>query len=84
MSDLKVGKIIHFYDKIGVAVVEILDTLAAGETIKISGHGKEFTQTVNSMQIEHEQIKEAKKGQTVGMKLDQAVAEGDEVFRVTS
>lgn len=84
MADFKVGKITHFYDKISVAVVEILDTLAVGDTIKVSGHGKEFTQTVGSMQVEHEQVKEAKKGMVVGMKLDQEANEGDEVFRISS
>lgn len=83
MADFKVGKITHYYDKIGVAVVEILDSLSVGETIKISGHGREFTQTVNSMQIEHEEIKEAKKGQVVGMKMEQEAKEDDEVFRVS-
>ncbi|OQA93187.1 MAG: hypothetical protein BWY24_00709 [Microgenomates group bacterium ADurb.Bin219] len=84
LADQKVGKIIHFYDKIGVAVVEVSDTLAVGDTVKISGHGNEFTQSVSSMQVEHEQIEEAKKGQTVGMKLDQAASEGDEIYKVTS
>lgn len=84
MADFKVGKISHYYDKIGVAVVELVDTLAVGETIKIVGHGREFTQEVSSMQVEHEQLKEAKKGQIVGMKVDQETKEGDEVFRVSS
>ena len=69
MAEFKVGKITHYYNKIGVAVVELTDNLAVGETIKVSGHGREFTQVVASMQIEHEQIQEAKKGQTIGLKL---------------
>lgn len=83
MAEFKVGKITHYYDKIGVAVVELTDTLRSGDTIKISGHGRDFTQAVGSMQIEHEEIKEAKKKQAVGMKTDQPVKEGDEVFRVS-
>ncbi len=82
MADVKVGKISHYYDKIGVAVVEVLKSLKVGATIKISGHDNEFTQSVASMQIEHEQIEEAKKGQSVGLKVDKAVKEGDEVFLV--
>lgn len=84
MADFKVGKITHYYNKINVAVVELLDTLTVGDTIKISGHGTEFNQTVDSMQVEHEQIKEAKKGMAVGMRVDKEVKEGDEVFRVTA
>lgn len=84
MADFKVGKITHYYDKIGVAVLELSDNLAAGDTIRISGHGKEYTQVVSSMQIEHENIQEAKKGQSVGLKMDQEVKEGDEVYKVTA
>lgn len=83
MADFKVGKITHYYDKIGVAVVELSDTLAVGDLIKISGHDREFTMTASSMQVEHQQITEAKKGQAVGMKVDQEVFEGDEVYKVS-
>jgi putative protease len=84
MADLKVGKIIHYYGKIGVAVVELEDDLRVGETIKISGHGNEFVQSVSSMQIEHENIQEAKKGQTIGLKVDQEVKEGDEIYKINA
>lgn len=81
MANIKVGKITHFYDKIGVAVVEILAPVKVSDKIKITGH-EEFEQEVTSMQIEHEQIQEAKKGQLIGMKVDQSVKPGDEVFKV--
>jgi len=82
MADTLVGKITHYFDKIGVAVVEVLAPIKVGDQIKISGHGKGFTQEVTSMQIEHQQAQEAQKGQTVGMKVDQPVKEGDEIYRV--
>lgn len=83
MAEVKVGTITHYFDKIGVAVVELIQNLKAGESIKISGRGKEFVMVVDSMQVEHEQIKEAKKGQAVGMKVTQPVKEGDDVYRVS-
>lgn len=82
MADVKIGKITHYFDKIGVAVVELAGTLASGDTIKISGHDSEFTQVVDSMQVEHEQISEAKKGDAVGMKVSQPVKEGDVVYKI--
>lgn len=82
MADIQVGKVTHYYDKIGVAVIEVAKPIKVGDTIKISGHDKESTQTISSMQIEHEQIQEAKKGQVVGLKVDQPVKESDEVFLV--
>ena len=78
----KIGKISHFYDKIGVAVITLTGPLSLGDTIKISGNDMEFTQTVTSMQIEHEQLKKAGKGQEIGLKIDQPVKEGDQVFIV--
>jgi len=82
MTDTKVGTITHYYDKIGVAVVEVLAPIKVGEKIKISGHDKEFEQVISSMQVEHQNIEQAKKGEAVGMKVDQPVKEGDEVYKV--
>lgn len=82
MADVRVGKITHYYDKIGVAVVELEGALSEGDEIRVSGHGNEFTQKVESMQIEHEQVKKAKKGDAIGLKIEQPVKDGDEVFKV--
>jgi len=83
LADFKVGKVTHYYDKIEVAIIELTDNLAAGDTIKISGHGREFNQEVDSMQIEHETIQSAKKGQTIGIKTNEKAKEGDEVYKVS-
>ncbi len=82
MADTKVGEIIHFYDKISVAVVKVLAPIKIGDRIKIAGHDNELEQTVDSMQVEHENIDKAKKGDDVGMKVDQPVKPGDEVYKL--
>jgi putative protease len=82
MTDTKIGEIIHYYDKIGVAVIKVLAPIKIGDRLKISGHDHEFEQEVTSMQVEHKEIKEAKKGDDVGMKVDQAVKDGDEVYKI--
>lgn len=82
MTDTKVGTVTHFYDKIGVAVINVLSPLKVGDRIKISGHDKEFEQEITSMQVEHQDIQAAKKGNDVGMKMDQPVKDGDEVYKV--
>lgn len=82
MADKKIGKITHYFDKISVAVVDLTDTIKEGEKIRIKGKTTDFTQTVDSMQIEHEQVKEAKAGQSIGLKVADRVREGDEVFLV--
>lgn len=76
----EVGKITHYFEKIGVAVVEMTGKLKVGDKVKIKGSTTDFEQTVGSMQVEHEPIKEAKKGQAVGMKVAQEVREHDKVF----
>jgi putative protease len=83
MADFKVGKITHYFDKIGVAVLELVDNLAIGDTIRVARDEGDLTMPVASMQIEHEQIQEAKKGQTVGLKVTEPVRPGDDVFKVS-
>ena len=83
MAEKQIGKITHFFSKISVAVVELTDELKVGDTIKIVGRGKEFTQAVSSMQIEHQNVDVAKAGESIGLKVDQPVKEGDVVYKVT-
>ncbi|MFH1586883.1 MAG: hypothetical protein ABID38_03440 [Candidatus Diapherotrites archaeon] len=78
-----VGKILHYYDKIGVAVIELSGNLKDGDKISIEKDGDALEQTVGSMQIEHEKIKSAKKGQAIGMKVSSPVKQNSEVFKVT-
>jgi putative protease len=79
----QVGRITHFYKKIGVAVVELSAPLLIGDTIHISGHATDLTQKVESMQMEHQNIERAEKGQGVGLKVTGEVREKDIVYKVT-
>ena len=82
MADFKVGKVTHYYDKIGVAVVELNATLAKSDKIKFTRGGEDlFEQEVKSMQIEHDKIDSAKKGDIVGLQTKEPVKEGAEVYR---
>lgn len=77
-----IGKIIHFYDKISVGIIELADTLKVGDKIKIKGNTTDFEEMVDSIQIQHQNVEEAKKGDQVGVKVTEKVREGDEVFKV--
>lgn len=79
----QIGTVTHYYDKIGVAVVKLSAPLKVGSTIKISGHDQEFTQTVDSMQFEHENIDKGKKGQEIAVKVSQKVKNKDKVYLQT-
>ncbi len=77
-----VGKITHYFTNIGVAVIELEDTLKTGDEISIEGATTNFTQKIESMQIEHKNVDEAKKGDSIGLKVVDRVREGDQVFKV--
>lgn len=78
----EVGKVAHYYTKIGVAVMELTDTIKVGDTIRVKGATSDFTQKVDSMQIEHKSVEEAKKGQSIGLKVPEHAREGDLVYKV--
>ena len=84
VKDKKVGKVTHYYNHLGVGIVKLSGPLVNGDTIRVVGHGREFQQTVGSMQLEHQALEKAKKGQEIGLKVDQKVKEGDVVYKVTS
>jgi putative protease len=78
----EIGVISNYFNKISVAVVELTDTLKVGDRIKIVGGETEVEKTVDSIQIEHENIQEAKAGDSVGLKINGKVRKGYKVYRL--
>jgi len=83
MAEQQIGVINEFFAHISVAGVELSDTMHVGDTIHVKGHTTDLEQTVDSMQIEHEEVQEATAGQAVGIKVKDRVRRGDHVFKVT-
>jgi len=80
----EIGRITHYFSRIGVGVLEITaGELRVGETIHIKGHTTDFYQKVESMQVEHQPVSVARKGDSVGLKVIEPVREHDKVFKVT-
>jgi putative protease len=80
---LKIGTVTHFYDKIGVAIVELNGTLSVGEKVKFVRGGEDlFEEVVESIQVEHKKLDSAGKGDVIGLKTNEAVKEDTEVFKV--
>ena len=77
-----IGRVTHFFGNIGVAVIEVSGRLRAGDTIRIVGGGVDFEQKVDSIEVDHQRVSEAKKGNSVGVKVSQRVHEGYKVFKV--
>jgi len=82
MTETEVGVVFQYYSKAGVAAVNITaGTLRVGDRVHVLGHTTDFTQTVDSMQVEHEKIVEAKAGQQVGIKVLDRVRPHDKVYK---
>lgn len=82
MSDKKIGEVNHFYNRIGVAVIDLKDSLKVGDQVHFLGRSTDFKQEITSMQIEHEAITEAGKGQEVAVKVERRVRNHDKVFKI--
>jgi len=78
----KVGVVTHFYNKINVAIVDLEDTLNEGDMIEISGPSSNVQMSADSIQIEHENVKTAKKGQSIGLQVSGKVKEKDIVYKL--
>jgi putative protease len=84
MAEEQIGRVTHYFGKIGVAAIEITDgTLSVGDTIHVKGHTSDFTQTVDSMQIDNAAVQQALPGQSIGIKVIEHAREHDVVSKVT-
>jgi len=77
-----VGRITHYYSHLGVGIIELTGgELKVGDVIHVKGKHTDFTQSVDSIQIEHQDVPRAEKGKVVGIKVAEKVHEHDQVFR---
>ncbi len=74
-----IGAVTHYFGGIKVAIIKFKKPVKVGTSVRISGATTDFVQKIASMQFEHEAIKIAKKGKSVGVKVNKKVREGDEV-----
>lgn len=77
-----IGKVTHFYGEIKVGILKFSKPVKVGVEIEIKGATTDFSQKIKSMQYDHKEIPAAKKGQEVGIKMEDKVREGDEVFEI--
>lgn len=83
MAEEEIGKVTHYFSKAGVAAIQITQgTLAVGDTIHIKGHTSDFTQKVESMEIDRKPVGQATVGQSIGTKVSQHAREHDVVYKV--
>lgn len=81
--DKPIGKVNHYYDKLGVAIIDLNSKgLSLGQELKFKRGDNEFTQKVSSLQVDHKEVEEVKKGDSFGLKVDKPTKPGTLVFLV--
>ena len=84
MSGILIGEVNHFYNRIGVAVIDLVGTVQLGDQVHFFGRSTDFRQEVRSMQIEHQSITEAGKGEEIAMKVERRVRNRDKVYKLSA
>ena len=83
MAEQQVGTVSHYWGDIGVAGIELTGSLKVGDTIHVLGATSDFTQTVDSIQVEHEAVESASAGDSIGLKVTERTRVNDRVLVVT-
>lgn len=83
MAEKEVGKVMDFFAHPVVAGIDMEGTLKVGDKIHIVGHTTDIEMAISSMQIDNANVEQAKKGDSVGIKVPDRVRRGDKVYKVT-
>jgi translation initiation factor IF-2 len=83
MPEEQVGRVTHYFGKVGVAGIDVTaGEIKVGDTIHITGHTTDFNQTIDSMQIDNQDVEQATKDDSIGIKVSDRVRPHDIVYRV--
>lgn len=83
MPEEKIGQVVGYYARISVAAVQLTEgSLRVGDTIRIHGHTTDFTQPVESMEVNHQPVQQAEPGAEIAIKVRERTRQKDQVFRV--
>jgi putative protease len=80
-KETPIGVVSNYFDHVSVAAIKLKTGLKKGDKIRVVGGKMDFEQTVDSMQIQHKAVSEAKKGDEIGIKLKEKVRKGYRVFK---
>ena len=83
MKEKEIGYVSNYFSKLSVAAIEITNgTVSVGDTLHFKGHTTDFKSKVDSIQIEHGSVKEAKKGDSIGIKIFEKARKMDKVYKL--
>jgi putative protease len=77
-----IGEVVHYYNRIGVAVLVLAEPIHVGDRVHILGYSSDFQQHVDSLQIELQPVEVANPEQDVALKVDERVRRGDKVYKI--
>jgi len=80
-KEKQIGVVSNYFDHISVAAIKLTGGLKVGDTIRITGGEVDFKQSVGSMQIHHDKVSTAKKGDEIGIKIKEKVRKGYKVYK---
>lgn len=80
--DKEIGKVIHYFNKVQVAVIKLEDDLKLGDIIKVVHGQREFNQKVESMQVDHESVPSREAGEEVAIKVKGKAPVGARIYRI--
>ncbi len=83
MPEQRVGVVKDYFAKIGVAGIDVEETIRVGDKIHITGHTTDLEQVVDSMEIEGQRVEEAVLGAKIGIKVDERCRGNDIVYKIS-
>ena len=83
MPEEIIGKVSDFFAHPVVVAIELTAALKVGDKIHIKGHTTDLALIVDSMQINNVDVKDAKAGDSIGVKVSERVRKKDTVYKVT-
>jgi len=79
-TDKPIGEVTHYYGNLGVAIVKFSKDVPAGTSVTFQGATTDFSQNLDSIQLEHKDVMLAPKGKEVGVRVKKKVREGDRAY----
>lgn len=81
-NETRIGTVTHYYDQPQVGALDLEATIAVGDVLRFRGHTTDFQQTITSMEVDHASVESAGPGDSVAVKVDERVREGDDVYLI--
>lgn len=82
MAERRIGTVTHDFDRLGLAAVTLTDRLRVGDRIHVTGHTTNFVVTVDRMQVDHADVREAGPGDDVALHVGERARTHDAVLRI--